>query len=243
MAIEVVHDAAGDRVQFLVQPAAEAPGAATAQSSLAAAVAGRLIELQGGELTDATAAGVRLRRGVAGGELTGMTASYEPHLLVVDDDPLIREELESLFATHPYHVECVASVDRRHADPVRARVCARPGRRAHRRRRRHRPHQGHPRALAGRRRDHDHRLRQHQERRRGDAAGRGRLHHQAVPARGAPARDAEGARAPPPDRRDRVPAPAALRSLRLRQHGQPQRRRCWRSSPPSRCWRATTSRC
>lgn len=48
VAIEVVHDAAGDRVQFLVQSAAV--GAATAQSSLAAAVAGRLIELQGGEL-------------------------------------------------------------------------------------------------------------------------------------------------------------------------------------------------
>jgi len=38
-------------------------------------------------------------------------ATYEPHLLVVDDDPLIRDELESLFATHPYHVECVASVN------------------------------------------------------------------------------------------------------------------------------------
>ena len=36
--------------------------------------------------------------------------SYEPRLLVVDDDPLIREELESLFATHPYQVECVANV-------------------------------------------------------------------------------------------------------------------------------------
>jgi two-component system response regulator AtoC len=31
-------------------------------------------------------------------------------LLVVDDDPLIREELESLFTTEPYEVECVASV-------------------------------------------------------------------------------------------------------------------------------------
>ncbi len=50
VAIEVVHDAAGDRVQFLVHSAAEVPGAATAQSTLAAAVAGRLIELQGGEL-------------------------------------------------------------------------------------------------------------------------------------------------------------------------------------------------
>lgn len=50
VAIEVVHDAAGDRVQFLVQSAADVPGVATPQSSLAAAVAGRLIELQGGEL-------------------------------------------------------------------------------------------------------------------------------------------------------------------------------------------------
>ena len=33
---------------------------------------------------------------------------------------------------------------------------------------------------------------------------------------------------------------AALRPLRVRQHGEPQLRRCWRSSPPSRCWRATT---
>ena len=35
---------------------------------------------------------------------------YEPRLLVVDDDPLIREELASLFATHPYLVECVGTV-------------------------------------------------------------------------------------------------------------------------------------
>jgi len=39
-----------------------------------------------------------------------MATDYEPNLLVVDDDPLIREELESLFGTQPYHVECVASV-------------------------------------------------------------------------------------------------------------------------------------
>ena len=39
-----------------------------------------------------------------------MTTAYEPRLLVVDDDPLIREELESLFAAQPYQVECVASV-------------------------------------------------------------------------------------------------------------------------------------
>jgi two-component system response regulator AtoC len=51
-----------------------------------------------------------MRRGVAGGELMDMATDYEPNLLVVDDDPLIREELESLFGTQPYHVECVASV-------------------------------------------------------------------------------------------------------------------------------------
>lgn len=38
-----------------------------------------------------------------------MTA-YEQRVLVVDDDPLIREELQSLFAAQPYQVECVASV-------------------------------------------------------------------------------------------------------------------------------------
>ena len=50
LAIEVVHDAAGDRVEFLVRAPAELTGTPSAQSSLAAAVAGRLIELQGGEL-------------------------------------------------------------------------------------------------------------------------------------------------------------------------------------------------
>lgn len=50
LAIEVVHDAAGDRVEFLVRANGEPSGMPTAQSSLAAAVAGRLIELQGGEL-------------------------------------------------------------------------------------------------------------------------------------------------------------------------------------------------
>ena len=34
----------------------------------------------------------------------------DPRLLVVDDDPLIREELETLFADQPYEVECVPSV-------------------------------------------------------------------------------------------------------------------------------------
>jgi two-component system response regulator AtoC len=53
---------------------------------------------------------VYLRRRAAGGELMDMVTDYEPNLLVVDDDPLIREELESLFGTQPYHVECVASV-------------------------------------------------------------------------------------------------------------------------------------
>ncbi len=37
-------------------------------------------------------------------------AEYEQRLLVVDDDPLIREELESLFAVQPYGVDCVPSV-------------------------------------------------------------------------------------------------------------------------------------
>jgi len=36
--------------------------------------------------------------------------AYEPRLLVVDDDPLIRDELESLFAAQPMQVECVANV-------------------------------------------------------------------------------------------------------------------------------------
>jgi len=37
--------------------------------------------------------------------------AFEPRLLVVDDDALIRDELENLFATQPYQVDCVASVD------------------------------------------------------------------------------------------------------------------------------------
>ena len=81
-------------------------------------MAGRLIELQGGELQARPRPACACAVVAAGGELTDMTTSYEPRLLVVDDDPLIREELESLFATQPYHVECVASVDRRHAEPV-----------------------------------------------------------------------------------------------------------------------------
>jgi len=34
----------------------------------------------------------------------------EPRLLVVDDDALIRDELEGLFASHPYQVDCAESV-------------------------------------------------------------------------------------------------------------------------------------
>lgn len=51
VAIEIVHDLVGDRVQFLVQATtAMAATPATAHADLAAAVARRLIELQGGEL-------------------------------------------------------------------------------------------------------------------------------------------------------------------------------------------------
>ncbi len=39
-------------------------------------------------------------------EMTG----YEPRVLVVDDDPLIREELSTLFASQPMQVECVGTV-------------------------------------------------------------------------------------------------------------------------------------
>jgi ABC-type transporter Mla subunit MlaD len=59
VAVEAVHDAAADRVEFRVRPAAEIPAAATAQSSMAEAVAGRLIELQGGELRARPRAGAR----------------------------------------------------------------------------------------------------------------------------------------------------------------------------------------
>ena len=50
VAVELVRDPAGDRVQFLVQAAPDRLPPISAQSSLATAVAGRLIELQGGEL-------------------------------------------------------------------------------------------------------------------------------------------------------------------------------------------------
>ena len=46
----MVHDTAGERVEFMVRATGELSGMPTAQTSLAAAVAGRLIELQGGEL-------------------------------------------------------------------------------------------------------------------------------------------------------------------------------------------------
>lgn len=48
-AVEVRHDAAAERVEFAVRGAADA-AAPVAQRTLAAAVAGRLIDLQGGEL-------------------------------------------------------------------------------------------------------------------------------------------------------------------------------------------------
>lgn len=48
--VESVHDAAGDRVEFRVRATAEVAAVATAHSSMAEAVAARLIELQGGEL-------------------------------------------------------------------------------------------------------------------------------------------------------------------------------------------------
>jgi hypothetical protein len=50
LTIDIIHDPAGERVQFVVQAAADIPVMATAHASLAAAVAERLIELQGGEL-------------------------------------------------------------------------------------------------------------------------------------------------------------------------------------------------
>ena len=50
LVIETVPDTAGDRVAFLLRAADETPTAAAAYASLAAAVAARLIELQGGEL-------------------------------------------------------------------------------------------------------------------------------------------------------------------------------------------------
>ena len=200
---------------------AEAAAVPSAHNALATAVAARLLELQGGELKERPGPAVHAPwccRRRADGHGDGLRTAPAGRRRRPADPRRARVALRH--AALPRRVR--RQRRRRHAEPVRSRLRARPGRRPHRRRRRHRAHQGHPRALAGRRRDHDHRLRQHQERRRGDAAGRGRLHHQAVPARRAAARDAEGARTPAPDRRDRVSAPAALRPLRVRQHGQPQ---------------------
>jgi hypothetical protein len=50
LVVDVLPDPTGDRVEFVVRAAGELSGAPTAQAALAAAVAGRLIELQGGEL-------------------------------------------------------------------------------------------------------------------------------------------------------------------------------------------------
>jgi len=50
LTIAVEHDAAGERVQFVVEAAGDIPLTTSAQGNLAAAVAERLIELQGGEL-------------------------------------------------------------------------------------------------------------------------------------------------------------------------------------------------
>jgi hypothetical protein len=48
--VESVHDAAGDRVEFRVRASADVAAIPSAHSSMAQAVAARLIELQGGEL-------------------------------------------------------------------------------------------------------------------------------------------------------------------------------------------------
>ena len=50
--VEVLHDPDGERVQFLVQPTAEAAAVPSAHNALATAVAARLLELQGGELKE-----------------------------------------------------------------------------------------------------------------------------------------------------------------------------------------------
>lgn len=64
-AVDVRHDAAGERVEFTVRGAAAAsvPGA---QGTLAAAVAGRLIDLQGGELRPHAPGGCAVTLPVAG---------------------------------------------------------------------------------------------------------------------------------------------------------------------------------
>ncbi len=64
-AVAVMHDAAAERVEFTVRGAAEStpPGA---QGALAAAVAGRLIDLQGGELRQEAGGGCAVTLPVAG---------------------------------------------------------------------------------------------------------------------------------------------------------------------------------
>jgi hypothetical protein len=64
-AVAVIHDVAAERVEFTVRGAAEStpPGA---QGALAAAVAGRLIDLQGGELRQEAGGGCAVTLPVAG---------------------------------------------------------------------------------------------------------------------------------------------------------------------------------
>ena len=52
VSIGVVHDIQGARLELVVRTAAELPPVASAQCALAAAVAGRLLDLQGGELRE-----------------------------------------------------------------------------------------------------------------------------------------------------------------------------------------------
>ena len=148
----------------------------------------------------------------------------ETRILIVDDDPFICRQLEELYTSQRYAVASRAELDRGAAPPRRAGVRARGRRPQDSRHRRHRPHARDPRPLARPRRHHDHRLRQHQRRGRGDQAGRQRLHHEAVPEGGDPPRDGEDPREAPPARRDQLPPQPALRPLLVRQHGEPQPR-------------------
>jgi hypothetical protein len=56
VAFEVVHDAEAERVQFTVRAEASEPSVTPADANLALAVAGRLIDLQGGDLITAAGA-------------------------------------------------------------------------------------------------------------------------------------------------------------------------------------------
>ena len=172
-----------------------------------------------------------------------LSIPMETRILIVDDDPFICRQLEDLYTSQRYTVACAAERDRGAPPPRRAGLLARGRRSQDSRHRRHRPDARDPRALARPRRDHDHRLRQHQGRGRGDQAGRERLHHQAVPEGGDPARDGEGAREAPPARRDQLPAQPALRSLLVRQHGEPQPGDARDLRDHRACWRRTTRRC